>query len=114
MSSPASGSKRPRDDDGGEAEGGEKRAVLCCRYCDKLFTSTSDRIAHEKGAHDGDEYLCSYEGCGKVCTKTSGRRTHEKSAHEGVKYSCSYEGCDKVFTVTSNRTRHEKSAHEGV
>ncbi|XP_075154422.1 matotopetli isoform X2 [Haematobia irritans] len=92
-----------------------------CGYCDELFESVQDSLAHyeerhskkNKGEKDVSErvrlHLC--DVCGKSYTQSSHLRQHLRF-HEGVKpFACKESGCTRKFTIRADLNDHIRKCH---
>ncbi|KFB49598.1 Zinc finger protein 208 [Anopheles sinensis] len=84
----------------------EEALIFSCKYCAKLFSSTHQRLNHEKREHEN-------QLANGSDTESTGedrllriRNTHEKL----LLFSCKY--CEKQFPNAYSRMSHEKREHE--
>lgn len=77
-----------------------------CKYCKKVFPSTSNRNRHEREVH-----LQSLDGVLEDKDKRKSKKLKEQlpSATNTDYIKCTY--CDKFYSTVQNRRRHEEISH---
>lgn len=83
-----------------------------CKYCEKTFTTTSNRNKHEKRIHlyTLDDIVLDRDELKRAKAAKSRVRKSVASACTDPQLRCSY--CGKTFSTAQHRRTHEETIHD--
>lgn len=88
----------------------ELRSIHKCSICQKSFTSSGNRLSHERRIHSGlaktKNFTCE---CGKAFRCRTTLNNHKKIVHENKRIPCLH--CEKQFTCSMSLTNHVALNH---
>jgi hypothetical protein len=87
----------------------ENIALITCKFCQKVFASSTSKIIHEKAVHNSEgPTACTI--CGKM-VRSMEQHMDNIHSNKAKRHPCLVEGCGKAFKTSTELNVHTDGVH---